>query len=62
MLLDPFEGQGLDILQVVMGVMQAAVAFDLAHLLAHSGAEQRLLVDKGDAHQITALRRRHQAT
>ncbi|MCY1359251.1 hypothetical protein D9M69_458100 [compost metagenome] len=35
--------------------MQAAVAFDLAHLFAHPGAEQRLFIDESDAYQITAL-------
>ena len=34
MLLDPLEGQGLDILQIVVGIMLTAVALDLAHLLA----------------------------
>ena len=54
-LLDPFESKGLNILQVVVCVMLAAVAFDLTHLFAHPGTEQRLFVDKGDAYQIAAL-------
>lgn len=55
MLLDPFEGQGLGFLQVIMRVMLTTVTLDLAHLFAHSGAEHHLLVNEGDAHQIAAL-------
>lgn len=55
MFLDPFEGQGLHLLQIVMRIMQSAVTFDLAHLLAHPGTEHHLFVNEGDAYQITAF-------
>lgn len=55
MLLDPFESEGLNILQIVVRVMLAAVMFDLAHLFAHPGTEQHLFVNKGDADQIAAF-------
>lgn len=54
-MLDPFESESLNILQVVMRVMLAAVTFDLADLLTHPRAKQRLFVDEGDADQIAAF-------
>ncbi|MCY1176536.1 hypothetical protein D9M73_168110 [compost metagenome] len=55
MLLDPLKRQGLNTLQVVVGIMLATVSLDLAHLLAHAGTEQGLLVGKGDADQVTLV-------
>ncbi|MNN72780.1 hypothetical protein D3C81_1888440 [compost metagenome] len=52
MLLDPLQGHRLNFLQVIVGVVHAAVALDLTHLLTHSRTEQRLLIGKRDAHQI----------
>lgn len=55
MLLDPLEGQGLIVLLLTLGFMLAAVTFDLADLLTHPRAKQRLFVDEGDPHQIAAF-------
>lgn len=61
-LLDPLQGHRLNFLQVIVGVMHAAIALYLTHLLTHSRTEQRLLIGEGDAHQVAFLRRRHHAT
>lgn len=50
---NPFAGQCLDLLGRRLGIyVQAAVAFDLAHLLAHSCAEQGMFIGKGNPHAI----------
>ena len=53
---DPFAGHGFELFGRGLGVfLQAAVAFDLAHLLAHSRSEQGVFIGKGDADAITVL-------
>ena len=52
MLPDPFQRHCLDFLKVIMHIVLAAITLDLAHLFAHAGTEQRLLIDEGDAHQV----------
>ncbi|MNE93657.1 hypothetical protein D3C80_1915340 [compost metagenome] len=55
MLVDPFEGQGLDALLFALAFLLPVVTFDLADLFAHPRLEQGLLVDEGDPHQIAML-------
>lgn len=53
----PIAGQGFQLLGRGLGsLVQAAVAFDLAHLLAHSRAKQGMLIGKTDADAIASLR------
>lgn len=53
---DPFPGQGFGLLGSQVGIfVQAAVALDLTHLLAHSCAEQSLWVGEGDADSIAVF-------
>src|SRR5471030_1933045 len=50
---DPLASHGFELRRRRLGVfMQAAVAFDLAHLLAHSRTEQCVLIGKRDADAI----------
>lgn len=48
----PLQGKCLAMLLFGLGFVQSTVAFNLANLFAHPSAEQGLLIDKGDAHQI----------
>ncbi len=50
---DPLAGHGFELLGRWLGVfMQAAVAFHLAHLFAHSRTEQGVFIGKSDADAI----------
>lgn len=50
---DPLAGHGFELRRRWLGLfVQAAVAFHLAHLLAHSCSEQRVLIGKRDADAI----------
>lgn len=48
----PLPGEYFAMLLFGWGFVQSTVTFNLANLFAHSGAEQGLFIDKGDAHQI----------
>lgn len=50
---DPLAGHGFEFCRRRLGVfVQAAVAFDLAHLFTHSRTEQGVLIGKGDTDAI----------
>ena len=52
----PVAGQGFELLgRWLVGFVQAAVAFDLAHLLAHPRTEQGMFIGKGDADAIAVF-------
>lgn len=51
---DPIAGHGFELLRRRLGVfVQAAVAFDLAHLLAHPCTEQGMFIGKTNADAVT---------
>jgi len=56
MVRDPLAGHGFELGRGWLGVfVQATVAFYLAHLLAHSCTEQRVLIGKRDADAIALV-------
>ena len=53
---DPIAGHGFKLLWRGLGVfVQAAMTFDLAHLLTHSGTEQGVFIGKANADAITVF-------
>ena len=55
-LFDPFPGQGFEVgRHSGAGWIEAAVAFDLTHLLAHSCAEQCLFVGERDTNPVAVF-------